>query len=272
MTFNSKKNFGYINKAVVLGAAFVMLFGCNGVESLTQPEPETPGDKTRAHIASLPKADIEVMMVGNSHTSTASLSIQLEDLLEAGTGKSALVVVAPTFGFLSDTSSVANDMLQLRNWTHVILQGQKYSQSRTQEYPTTGAERWVKLVKQQGALPILYPEHPQRDNLTEAAYIHSLHLKIVASEPACIAPVGLTWDAVRAQTNLRDFYQADGNHINRNGAFLTAMVLYQTITAAQSKSLPLRADFALGENAQLAIAQAVDDVAVLHPPCVHLSN
>jgi hypothetical protein len=149
--------------------------------------------------------------------------------------------LAPGYRFLEErlTDGVTLPLLTSRSWTHVILQAQKYSSSGLYDYPTVAAEEFIRRARAQGAVPIMFPEWPRRGNTEEGQRVHNLHLDIASRESACVAPVGLAWEASIANRPALDLHAPDGNHSNLTGAVLTAYVLYEVLTGQAAQDLPL---------------------------------
>jgi hypothetical protein len=189
---------------------------------------------------SIPGATITVLMMGNSHTSANQLPQQLEALLRAGLpGKSVSVVVAPGSMFLDErlTDRQSMDLLRSFNWTAVVLQAQKYSSSGQFSYSTAEAESLVRETRSVNALPVLFPEWPRR-GVPETETIFALHVSIARQQPACVAPVGQAWDLARTRMPALSLHASDGNHSNVAGAYLSALMLYATITGKSPRGLP----------------------------------
>jgi len=185
--------------------------------------------------------DYEILLIGNSHSSKNDLPGLLAALIESGLpSKTVHVLAAPSWGFLDDhlKDKGTRRLLEAKSWTHVVLQGQKYSSSGRYTYPTDAAEEWIRRAKTQGAMPIMFPEWPRRGNTEEGQRIHELHEQIVTREPACIAPVGLAWEMALRQHPSQELHERDGNHSNASGALLTAYVLYEIITGKPATELP----------------------------------
>ena len=185
--------------------------------------------------------DYEILLIGNSHSSKNNLPGLLATLIEAGLpSKTVHVLVAPSWGFLDDhlKDKETRRLLEAKSWTHIVLQGQKYSSSGRYFYPTDAAEEWIRRAKLQGAIPIMFPEWPRRGNTEEGQRIHELHLQIVARESACVAPVGLAWELALRQHPSLELHARDGNHSSATGALLTAYVLYEVITGESASELP----------------------------------
>ncbi len=213
-------------------------------------------------------ADIKVLMMGNSHTYFSSLPARLEAMLRANhPGKTVAVVVAPASLFLDEHSKNAQTMALLRgqSWNYVILQAQKYSSSGAFSYSTSEAVNLVKIARQAGALPILFPEWPRRD-VPETERIFTLHVSIAQQAPACVAPIGQAWDlALQRHPNLA-LYGADGNHSAAAGAQLAALMLYTTVSGKLPSSLPDIAFADVSPDIQRQLRLVADDaVAALSP-------
>jgi hypothetical protein len=187
------------------------------------------------------QVNYQVLLIGNSHSSFNGLPNLLTTLIETGSpGTSASASNASGYKFLSDRvgDGVTLELLQSRQWTHVILQAQKYSSSGKYYYSTAAAQQWIRLVKAQNARPILFPEWPRWGNQEEGQRIHDLHLSISSRETACVAPIGLAWEESIARKRSLRLHAADGNHSNLEGALLTAYVLYFVTTGQSPAELP----------------------------------
>jgi len=202
----------------------------------------------------------QILMIGNSHTGLVNKA--LAALLLQGTGKE--VAVSVLFGtHLDKTVSKTEyiDTLEGTQWSHVILQGQKYSQSQSVLYPTQSAKLWIQRAKAQTATPILFPEHPQQGDRSEARYVHEIHINIANEEPSCVAPVGLAWDlALAAEPNLA-LYAPDGNHASLLGALLSALVFYEVITG-YSADLLLFNEYLAGNEVEQGLLRQMASQAI----------
>ena len=174
-----------------------------------------------------------VLLIGNSHSSRARLPEMLEAILEAGAANTAAEVKAlSNWGFLADRlkDNTTQKSIDSSQWTHVVLQAQKYSTTGNYHYPTEAAEEWIRRVRESGSKPILFPEWARREHPDETLRIHCLHLGIASREYAPVAPVGLAWHIMRVTHPEISLFNPDGNHANRRGALLTAYVLYSSIS------------------------------------------
>jgi len=212
----------------------------------------------------------KILIFGNSHVRSHNLAGVLQDLIKAGRPKATVQkVVASGSTFLDERLESNRDLLLLQsnNWTHVILQGQKYSTTGLYSYPIDASLIWLRAVKAQRATPILFPEHGQQGNDTEGSRVYLLHQSIVAIEPGCVAPVGLAWDNLRPLDPDIELHEADGNHAALAGVFLTALVFYQSITGNNAELLPFQPNIALTEPQQLLLRQVAAATLQQHPAC-----
>ncbi len=160
------------------------------------------------------------------------------------------------------------DLLQNTSWTHVILQGQKYSQSGITVYPTLSAQIWIDKAKQHQITPILFPEHPQKGSTTEGKQVHDIHIGITTQQKSCIAPVGLTWNKVSQIEPLLNLHNNDGNHANLMGQLLTSYVFYEVITGESADLLPFIESIAVTESNQQILRQLASETIQANLPCL----
>ncbi|MEO8102650.1 MAG: hypothetical protein ABI790_08995 [Betaproteobacteria bacterium] len=210
--------------------------GCGAGNGHGDAAPALTGDPG----ASPATADISLLFMGNSHTSVNDLPSMVAAMVRAGRpARTVAAVVAPGWMFLEDrVGDVPTlNLLRSQNWSFVILQAQKYSSSGQFTYSTVEAEELVRLSRRQNAVPVLFPEWP-RKNIPETQRIYDLHVSIARKEPACVAPIPQAWDLAMARHPDLILHDADGNHSAPAGAFLTALVLYATITGLSPADLP----------------------------------
>ena len=226
------------------GACAAVLFGCGGgggggnAPVAAAPAPAPP--PALPPITPAANADITVLMIGNSHTSTNGLPNMLATLVRTGRPeRTVAVAVSPGSMFLEEHLAYAptTTLLASQRWSFVILQAQKYSTSGQFFYSTAEAEEFIRRARGQGAVPIMFPEWPRVD-VDETRRIYDLHVYIAQREPACVAPIGQAWDRAKARYPAMALHAADGNHSAPAGAFRTALVLYATLTGGAPTALP----------------------------------
>lgn len=210
----------------------------------------------------------QVLLFGNSHV--VGLSSLLKKLLSAGNPFATITINNAGGGFLDNRSTQQKriEALESQPWTHVILQGQKYSQSGATTYPVTAAISWIKKAKSHDITPILFPEHPQQGKTQEGRRVHLIHTGIAEIQKSCVAPVGLTWDKVIMTVPQLILHTPDGNHAALTGQLLTAFVFYEVITGEAADLLPFIEDIDVNEATQQVMRQLASETIQTHQACL----
>jgi hypothetical protein len=169
-------------------------------------------------------------------------------------GKTVSATEAPVWMHLEERASDADSLalLQSQRWNYVVLQAQNYSLSGQNFFPTTGAEKLVRLSRQVGALPLLFPEWP-RVGIAETQIIYDKYVSIAVKEPSCVPPIPQAFDLARARFPAITLHDADGNHSSPAGAFLASLILYATITGGPPQDLPTFSGSNVDADAQLKL-------------------
>jgi hypothetical protein len=213
-------------------------------------------------------ADISILMMGNSHTSFNNLPGMLAAMVQASRpGKTVSAVEAPGWMFLDERISDAASLRLIRSqrWSFVVLQAQKYSSSGLYDYSTAEANDWIKLSREAGAVPVMFPEWPRR-GVPETQRIYDLHVSIARKTPACVAPVGQAWDLANARYPQITLHAGDGNHAQPAGSFLAALVIYATVTGLPPQNLPVFSQFGVDADTQGKLrAVATETVQTIAP-------
>ena len=204
---------------------------------------------------SVAQADVRILLMGNSHTSVNNVPGIVAAMVLAGKpGKTVAATLAPGLMHLEeraeDQATLA--LLQSQRWNVVVLQAQNYSLSGTFLYPTTGAEKLVRLSRQAGALPILFAEWP-RAGIPETQIIYGKYVSVAMKEPSCVSPIPQAFDLARERYPAITLHAADGNHSAPAGAFLASLVLYATITGLAPIDLPDLPGFSVDADAQVKL-------------------
>lgn len=213
-------------------------------------------------------ADITLLFMGNSHTSSNDLTKIVADMVRAGKpGQSVASVEAPGYMFLDERVRDATSMNLLRrqHWSFVILQAQKYSTSGQFEYSTDEAKQLIRMSREQRAVPVMFPEWPRR-GVEETQRIYDLHVSIAQAEPACVAPIGQAWDLALAREPALTLHASDGNHSAPAGAFLTALILYATMTGQSPLDLPPLPQYPIDASLQASLRGIAAETVQTVPP------
>jgi hypothetical protein len=100
----------------------------------------------------------------------------------------------------------------------------------------------------------------------ETQRIYDLHVSIAQKQPACVAPIGQAWDLALARDPTLILHDADGNHSAPAGAFLTALILYATITGLSPLDVPQMPQFPVSADVQTALRGVADETVRMIPP------
>ena len=257
-------------QVIALAAACLVMAGCGGGGGgggTPAPAPPPPAPVT-------PAADITVLMIGNSHTTTNGLPGMLAEMVRAGRpGRTVAVSVSPGSMFLEDHLRFAptTTLLASRRWSFVILQAQKYSTTGQFFYSTAEAEEFIRRSRTQGAVPVMFPEWP-RLNIDETRRIYDLHVYIAQREPACVAPIGQAWEPALARYPTIVLHDPDGNHSAPAGAFLAALVLYATLTGGAPGTVPDLAIAGVDAATQARLREIASETVLAIAPRTHCPN
>jgi hypothetical protein len=207
----------------------------------------------------------QVLIFGNSHV--AGLDSLIHTLIIAGNPFAKIDVINEGGGFLDNNKQKKLLLLESKTWTHVILQGQKYSQSGITIYSTAAAQTLIDKAKTHTITPILFPEHPHKDNTEEGKRVHDIHKGIAAIQKSCVAPVGLAWDKVIMTNPQLKLRRNDGNHASLLGKLLTAFIFYEVITGEVADLLPFIEEVEVEESTQRFLRQIASEIIKANQPC-----
>lgn len=249
-------------RIAVVSLLTLVLAACGGSGSGEEPGGVSPPPPQPT------AADITLLFMGNSHSSFNNLQGMVAAMVSAARpGESVAPVAAPGWMFLEerlrDFESV--NLLRTQDWSFVVLQAQKYSTSGQFTYSTDEAKEFVRLARESNAIPILFPEWPRR-GVAETQRIYDLHVSIAQAEPACVAPIGQAWDLALARHPTLVLHDADGNHSNAAGAFLTALMLATTMTGMSPLDVPPLPQFAVDLNTQTQLRTVAYETTQAWPP------
>ena len=225
--------------AVLLACGVAILSGCGsgGGDSRANVTTTTTTTTTTGPAG---VAEINLLFIGNSHTAVNDVPGTVASMMRASNPqRSIAVAIAPNSAHLQDHSTDPSTLalLQSRRWSAVILQAQNYSLSGQTVYPSSGAESLVRMARQQGAVPILFPEWPRR-GINETQLIFATYVAIAKAEPACVPPIPQAFDLAASRYPTITLLDADGNHSAPAGAFLGAVMIFTTITGLSAATLP----------------------------------
>ncbi|MBL8520409.1 MAG: hypothetical protein JNK75_07025 [Betaproteobacteria bacterium] len=251
--------------ACVAGLALAgALSACGSGGGSTAPAASVPDAPPPAPTA----ADVTMLFMGNSHTSVHNVPGIVAALLRAARpAQTVEAQVSPAWMLLNargdDLESLA--LLGSKRWTVVVLQAQDYSSSGQFVYPTTGAEKLVRLAREQGAKAVLFAEWP-RQGIPESGRIYETYASIARVQPACLPPIPQAFDLAALRHPGIALHDADGNHSAPAGAFLAALLLFAAIDTTPVESLANLPGIAVDPESQRLLRLVARDAAAAVSP------
>ena len=213
-------------------------------------------------------ADFSIVFFGNSHTSVHNVPGMVGALLRAAnTGKTVETIESRDWMLLNAGGDHPPTLAlrTSRRWTHVVWQAQDYSSSGKFIYPTTGAEKLVRLSREQGAKPVLFAEWPRR-GINESTRIYETYASIARIQPACLPPIPQAFDLALARHPDLVLHDTDGNHSTPAAAFLAALLLFAAIDSTPVDTLPALSDIAVDAETQRLLRLVTRDAAMTISP------
>jgi len=182
---------------------------------------------------------VRVLFLGNSHTSRNDVPGTVAALWRSADPSVTVdAVLGPGSLHLDDRGDdpATLDAIASQPWDFVVLQAQNYSLSGCCHYPTTSAEKLVRLARARGATPVLYAEWARR-GIQETGLILRTYGRIAAHEPACLPPVPESFRIARRHDPDLVLLSEDGNHAAPAGSFLASAVLAAAMSGEPASSM-----------------------------------
>ena len=214
---------------------------------------------------------LRVLFIGNSYTSVNDLPGTFAALARSGGLAVEVASVAPggqTLGGHAADPDVARTIAGTR-WTAVILQEQSQIPAALELRDTVMAPAvatLVAMIRADGAVPYLLETWAHRDGWPERgldrtamqAAIDATEETVGGSQAIVVVPAGQAWEQATTTLPAIELRQSDGSHPTPAGTYLTAAVVYRTLTG--------RSPVGLGETGGLSSADAAALRAVAERP------
>ncbi len=226
----------------LLAAAILAAVGLFLVRNLaTTPEgpnypssPEGISQATQWPISdkeSVAQADISLLFVGNSHTTFHNLHELVGDLIRfrAPDKRVYTQAIGDTDLERAQNNPVVTSEINARTWNAVVLQGQSVSQSGKYLYSKKGALALGKQARAKGLRVLFYSEWGLRGVLGNSEHTEKIYNELAMETESELIPVGRVWARALESSPELNLFELDGNHQNRLGASLTALVIASTI-------------------------------------------
>lgn len=213
-----------------------LLAGCDRpVDAVVSRPPGVSPEQVRA-------ADHSILFVGNSHTSAHDIPGLVARMIRHRHPERTVVTHTVGVAFLEDAAANPTSRAEVEQqpWKQVVLQAQKVSSSGKVEYSTTEGMELAAAGKARGADVVFYAEWGLQGKEGDGLRMEKVYRGMADATGVRVACVGRAWDVALARQPELPLYAADGNHQSAVGAFLTAAVLFGSLTGEPPTAL---ADF-----------------------------
>ncbi len=191
----------------------------------------TTGDG-RSDAEKVRSADVSILFVGNSHTSSHNLPNLVCEMIRFRHPEKTTYSHVLGVGFLEDVARGPHyrEEIETREWKFVVLQAQKISASGKHEYSRKEGIDFAKAAKARGANVYFYCEWGLKGVPDNGPQQEKVYREMATEAGVNVAPVNRAWDIALAAWPELPLYEGDGNHQSATGAFLTAAFLFGKLT------------------------------------------
>lgn len=197
------------------------------------------------------KIPYNILFIGNSHTVNGNIDIP--DMLAALSHAGGQAEIRPTRivvggrtlrGHWEDGRAFELIKAPGPDWfDFVVLQGQSQEPCLLRSEYLEYNQRFAAACKETKAIPMIYQLFERANGLCPQERLTSVSadaVKQVQENDGVgeICPVGEAWQAFRHARPDVELHQADGNHANETGAYLTTCVFYSVVHRTSPVGLP----------------------------------
>lgn len=126
------------------------------------------------------------------------------------------------------------------NWDVVVLQNHSMSTINNPGDFADYGEKFIDLVRESGAIPILYMTWAREFNPLMQKAISEGYKTLGKEHQVYVAPVGEVWAKARTLRPDIRLFDPDSSHPSTIGTYLTACVFFTVLTGEKSNGLPER--------------------------------
>jgi len=179
-------------------------------------------------------ATLRVLFVGNSFTFYNDLPRVVAGIGESVPGSPAIEVASAAIGgFTLERhwkNSETRDLLESRTWDVVVLQGQSQMPLRDPQRLEKFARKFDEKISSQGGRTLLFMTWARADTPADVSAIAKAYREIGRELGVDVVPVGEAWSQALTEQPALRLHVDDGLHPNRAGTYLTAHLLFSSIT------------------------------------------
>ncbi len=173
--------------------------------------------------------------VGDDSLASGPLDLQTQLLLEAGGYRNQLkmkMILDPrnllTF---PPAEKLALTLSAEQPRQFVILQMFGITKPESDQDYFTSADAWIAQVKRENGTPLLlYPWYSQVDSSLARTSMDAIAHQLAWKSKVVLIPVGPAWEKIRQEQPQIKLYASDGVHPSAEGVYLSASVIYASLT------------------------------------------
>jgi hypothetical protein len=217
----------------------VGLLSAAGCGDSSQPNAQETYVVAKADVEAARAADYSILFVGNSHTSYHDLPNLVCKMIRFREPDKTVHAHVIGVGHLEQVAHDPQCQQQIDTdaWKYVVLQAQKISMSGKKEYSRQEGIDIAKRAKEHHAKVFFYAEWGRKGVAEEGPRTEKIYREMSEAANVNLSPVGRAWEIALAARPDMPLHDADGNHQSSTGAFLSACVLYGSITGGSPAEL-----------------------------------
>lgn len=197
------------------------------------------------HLSAQESDTLKVLFVGNSYTYFWNLP-QTVSALAASQGvpiktrKSNLGGATLKEHWEGERNLKTRTVIEEGQWDVVILQNHSKSTLETYEEFMDYGKKFIAMVKDRQAAPLLYMTWAREFNPLMQEKISEGYRTLARETDADLAAVGEVWKKARELRPDLNLFDPDGSHPSTIGTYLTACVFFKVLTGKTTLGLPSR--------------------------------
>ena len=242
------KMFGRITCKLAITACLL-----GGISDLFAQIPTTQRSIRRAQPTKFAEPKIgqqeSILLIGNSYTYFNSMGLMLNAMLEKQGVSMKVGQQCIDAGQLQSHASNEETLARLsgQKWKFVVLQEQSDTPTADPEAMITAGKALCKKIRDAQGTPVLFvtwakKEAAENQNIAKEQQdnISTSYVKLAKETKARLAPVGPAWLLCNKKYPQYALHQEDGSHPTKLGSYLTACVLFRSITGKSPVGLPAK--------------------------------
>ncbi|AWW32866.1 hypothetical protein DN752_23495 [Echinicola strongylocentroti] len=185
---------------------------------------------------------LKVLFVGNSYTYYWNLPQMVSALAKGGdtvikARKSTLGGATLMQHWEGERGLETKNTISEGEWDVVVLQNHSKSTIANPEGFMDYGKKFIGLVKETGARPLLYMTWARAYNPLMQKTVSTGYRSLAETTGVDVAKVGEVWEQARLLRPDLELFDSDGSHPSPLGTYLTACVFYKILTGKASKGL-----------------------------------